>query len=127
MLEEGEKTPEPLQEMPTSPPPSITTHSYTATSCVFPSSSSAALIKRRAGRNEDITRLSIGNKPELYADITVSPPTPGVCVCVCVCVCVRVCVRVGGGCVCVRVYDVVLVSVFCSAFQVTMTDIIALQ
>lgn len=37
MLDEGEKTPEPLQQMPTSPPPSITTHSYTATSCVYPS------------------------------------------------------------------------------------------
>jgi hypothetical protein len=86
-MEEGEKTPEPLPQLPTSPPPSITTHIYTAAS-VFPSSSSAThysprhsqgvTSKRRAGRNEDIARLSIGNKPELYADITVSPPTPGV-------------------------------------------------
>ena len=106
-MDEGEKTPEPLPQLPTSPPPSITTHIYTAAS-VFPSSSSAThysprhsqgvTSKRRAGRNEDIARLSIGNKPELYADITVSPPTPGeLCVCVCVCVCVRACAHV---CVC---------------------------
>lgn len=75
MLDEGEKTPEPLQQMPTSPPPSITTHSYTATSCVYPSP--GPLSKRRSGRSEDITRLSIGNRPEFYTDITVSPPTPG--------------------------------------------------
>ena len=103
MLDEGEKTPEPLQQMPTSPPPSITTHSYTATSCVFPAGSSSTINKRKSGRNEDITRLSIGNKPEFYTDITVSPPTPGMslyifttmcmhvyCTCVCVCVCVWV-------------------------------------
>ena len=37
----------------------------------------------------------------MLTDITVSPPTPGVCVCVCVrvCVCACVCVCV---CVCVR-------------------------
>ena len=78
MLEEGEKTPEPLQQMPTSPPPSITTHSYTAASCSLHGSPVTLVIKRRAGRSEDVTRLSIGNKPELFAaDITVSPPTPG--------------------------------------------------
>ena len=78
MLEEGEKTPEPLQQMPTSPPPSITTHSYTAASCNLHGSPATLAIKRRAGRSEDVTRLSIGNKPELFAaDITVSPPTPG--------------------------------------------------
>ncbi|CAI8018025.1 Microtubule-associated serine/threonine-protein kinase 3 [Geodia barretti] len=62
MLDEGEKTPEPLQQMPTSPPPSITTHSYTAASC---------LSQRRSGLGDDISQISI-------ADITVCPPTPGV-------------------------------------------------
>ncbi|CAI8020099.1 Microtubule-associated serine/threonine-protein kinase 3 [Geodia barretti] len=60
MLDEGEKTPEPLQQMPTSPPPSITTHSYTAASC---------LSQRRCGLGDDISQISI-------ADITVCPPTP---------------------------------------------------
>ena len=63
MLDEGEKTPEPLQQMPTSPPPSITTHSYTAASC---------LSQRRSGLGDDISQISI-------ADITVCPPTPGGC------------------------------------------------
>ncbi|CAI7999164.1 Microtubule-associated serine/threonine-protein kinase 1 [Geodia barretti] len=62
MLDEGEKTPEPLQQMPTSPPPSITTHSYTAASC---------LSQRGCGLGDDISQISI-------ADITVCPPTPGV-------------------------------------------------
>ena len=80
MLDEGEKTPEPLQEVPISPPPSITTHSYTASSSVYPGSS-ASLHKRKPGCNEELSRLSLGGKPEsFYADITVSPPTPGECV-----------------------------------------------
>ena len=76
MLDEGEKTPEPLQEIPLSPPPSITTHSYTAASCNI-ATSPPRWTRGKSGKAEDICRLSIGGRQEPITDITVSPPTPG--------------------------------------------------
>lgn len=49
------------------------------------SAAAGAVAKRKNARMEDVSKLTIkSGMPHTELDITVSPPTPGMCACVCV-------------------------------------------